>query len=121
VPTREQVRVLAGAGRDYRAAGRQLGIPAGQAYLIATGLPADGSISGSDAQRRANGGLASSQAVRDWIATRVAADPQMRAAAAHRAAAPHHHAGMASADDPKYTVIPQRERVRARQQPEARS
>jgi hypothetical protein len=27
---------------DYRAAGRALGVPAGQAYLVATGLPADG-------------------------------------------------------------------------------
>jgi hypothetical protein len=28
---------------DYRAAGQALGVPAGQAYLVATGLPADGS------------------------------------------------------------------------------
>jgi hypothetical protein len=30
------------------------------------------------------------------------------------------HAGMISADDPKYTVIPQRERLRRRQQDDAR-
>jgi hypothetical protein len=48
VPTREQVRELLGEGLDYADAGRRLGIPAGQAYLIATGLPADGSEATED-------------------------------------------------------------------------
>jgi hypothetical protein len=42
VPTREQVRRLVAAGHDYAEVGRSLGIPAGQAYLIMTGMPADG-------------------------------------------------------------------------------
>ncbi|PVZ06857.1 hypothetical protein [Actinomycetospora cinnamomea] len=43
MPTRGQVsRALAG-GTDYAAAGRALGIPAGQVYMIMTGVPADGS------------------------------------------------------------------------------
>ncbi|HET9078790.1 MAG TPA: hypothetical protein VFN68_17775 [Acidimicrobiales bacterium] len=32
-------------GGDYASVGRQLGIPAGRAYMIATGIPADGSDS----------------------------------------------------------------------------
>lgn len=43
MPTKHEVlRALRAAG-DYEGAGRELGIPAGQAYLIATGVPADGS------------------------------------------------------------------------------
>jgi hypothetical protein len=42
VPTREQIRWLVAAGHDYAEIGRALGIPAGQAYLIMTGMPADG-------------------------------------------------------------------------------
>ena len=42
MPTREQIRRLLEGGQDYAAVGRALGIPAGQAYLIATGMPADG-------------------------------------------------------------------------------
>ena len=41
--TRAQVLGLVEGGRTYEQAGADLGIPAGQAYLIATGLPADGS------------------------------------------------------------------------------
>jgi len=37
--TREQVRQLLDGGLDYRAAARELRIPAGQAYMIATGVP----------------------------------------------------------------------------------
>ena len=45
MPTREEVLRRIGAGEGYEDAGRALGIPAGLAYLIATGLPADGSDS----------------------------------------------------------------------------
>ena len=98
MPTREQVRQLAGEELDYVAAGERLGIPPGQAYLIATGQPADGGDTPSR-QQAANGGLlASSQhlanpphvnptgkdVVTDWMSRRVAADPQMRAAASQR-------------------------------------
>jgi hemerythrin-like domain-containing protein len=102
VPTREQVRQIAGADLDYDSAARQLGIPAGQAYLIATGHPADGGDTPSDRQRRDGGLLDSSQRlanpphenptanerVQHWIASRVAADEQMRAAAAGQTAEP---------------------------------
>lgn len=43
MPTREQVRELLGGGLGYETAAHQLGIPAGEAYMIATGVPADGS------------------------------------------------------------------------------
>jgi hypothetical protein len=42
MPTRDQVRALLGRGQSYEMAARELHIPAGQAYMIATGLAADG-------------------------------------------------------------------------------
>ncbi len=39
--TRAQVQELLDTGHDYEATGRALGIPAGQAYMIATGHPAE--------------------------------------------------------------------------------
>jgi hypothetical protein len=93
--TREQVQDLLDAGLSYEAAAQQLGIPAGQAYLIATGRPAD--TSDEPATQEADGGPeggsgqpladpphynpASSPQVHDWMAGRVNADDQMRAAA----------------------------------------
>ncbi len=104
LPTREQVRKLLDQGLDYRTAASELGIPAGQAYLIATGRPADGSDTPSAQEQESSQGklLAASQnlanpphenptgskTVRDWIAARVAADEQMRTAAAQRTAEP---------------------------------
>jgi hypothetical protein len=41
MPTRDQVTELLGAGESFEGAGRALGIPPGQAYMIATGRPAD--------------------------------------------------------------------------------
>jgi hypothetical protein len=43
VATRAQVLELLGLGHTYETAGRALDIPAGQAFMIATGVPADGS------------------------------------------------------------------------------
>jgi hypothetical protein len=43
VTTRAQVLELLEQGHTYETAARELRIPAGQAYMIATGLPADGS------------------------------------------------------------------------------
>ena len=43
MPTRAQVLELLEAGHSYETAGRALHIPPGQAFMIATGLPADGS------------------------------------------------------------------------------
>ncbi|TVT31851.1 hypothetical protein FNH05_28050 [Amycolatopsis rhizosphaerae] len=95
MPTTEQVHRLLEQGLDYPEIGRRLGVPAGQAYLIATGLPADGSDAPSPEERRRRGlrprsqdlanppheNPTSSAKVHDWIAERVRADTQMRAAA----------------------------------------
>ncbi|MFL5860791.1 MAG: helix-turn-helix domain-containing protein [Solirubrobacteraceae bacterium] len=43
MPTRAQVLTLLQDGHSYQTAARELKIPPGQAYMIATGLPADGS------------------------------------------------------------------------------
>jgi hypothetical protein len=43
MPTQDQVRELLDHGHSYETAARALGIPAGRAFMIATGLPADGS------------------------------------------------------------------------------
>jgi hypothetical protein len=42
VATRAQVTELLELGHSYETAGRELRIPPGQAFMIATGLPADG-------------------------------------------------------------------------------
>ncbi|PRX43433.1 hypothetical protein B0I33_11551 [Prauserella shujinwangii] len=95
MPTREQVRALLREGHDYPEAGRRLGIPPGLAYLIATGLPADAGDVPSPEERGRRPGLrtasqdlanpghenpTSKESVRRWIAGRVQADEQMRAA-----------------------------------------
>jgi hypothetical protein len=41
--TRAQVQTLLDAGHSFQTAARELGIAPGEAYLIATGRPADGS------------------------------------------------------------------------------
>jgi hypothetical protein len=99
LPSKEQVKRLIAEGLDYPEIGRRLGVPAGQAYLIATGTPADGGHSTdepqdrpgtlSSAQHLANPpheNPTSTQAVHDWIAGRVSADAQMRSAGAARKA-----------------------------------
>jgi hypothetical protein len=45
MPTRRQVLTLLDEGHSYESAGRQLKVRPGQAFMIATGLPADGSDS----------------------------------------------------------------------------
>lgn len=98
MPTRAQVLRAIGADLDYVAAARLLGVPAGQAYLIATGLPADGGDELPPGERGRPGVLpAGTQAlvysdaaaatptgkprVRRWIEERVAADGPLRQAA----------------------------------------
>jgi hemerythrin-like domain-containing protein len=103
MPTRGQVRALLGQGLDYQQAGSRLGIPAGQVYLIATGVPADGSdtipdyeMAGRDdllpvSQQLANPrhhNPTGKESTRAWMKARVAADNQMRAAARRRTAEP---------------------------------
>lgn len=75
-------------GHDYPAIGLALGIPPGQAYLIATGGAADGSRPGAT-QNLVNpphANPASTKIVHDWIAARVAADPQQRGTRAKESA-----------------------------------
>lgn len=97
--SRDQVRELLDRGLDYGAAARRLGIPPGQAYLIATGRAADGSDAPAGhppGARAASQHLAnppydnptSTESVLDWIAARVAADRPMQEAAARRTAEP---------------------------------
>lgn len=97
MPTREQVLRALEQGLGYPEIGRLQGIPAGQAYMIATGLPADGGDVPGGAHSRP-GALSTSQhlvnppfenpthkeTVTEWIRRRVAADSQMRAAAERR-------------------------------------
>ena len=97
--SKEQVRALLDSGLDYAAVGQRLGIPPGQAYLIATGRAADGGDAPPGhppgalgaSQHLANPPYenpASSESVLEWIAARVAADRPMRDAAARRTAEP---------------------------------
>jgi hypothetical protein len=43
MPSRDQVTALLDQGHTYETAARELKIPAGLTFMIATGLPADGS------------------------------------------------------------------------------
>jgi hypothetical protein len=62
--TREQVLELIRSGEGVEAAARRLGIPAGKAYMIATGIPADGSDSlGADDYAREGLQLGGTQAL----------------------------------------------------------
>ncbi len=102
MPTRDQIRQLLQQGHDYPAIARRFGVPSGQAYLIATGMPADGGDTYTEAERQRLGVLPSAQhllgpdaenltakeAVLNWIKSRVAADAQMQAAAQQRDAEP---------------------------------
>ena len=92
--TRKEVEDLLDAGLSYEAAAQQLGIPAGQAYLIATGRPADGGAEpatkddGGGPEAGSNQPLAdpphynptSSQQVHGWIAEQASTDGQMQTA-----------------------------------------
>ena len=99
MPTRDQVlAVLQEHGGDYEAASRALGIWPGRAYLIATGMPADGSDAYTEEELRRPGVLPGSTQhlvsrhspphnpttdpdVHRWVRARVDLDPAMRAAA----------------------------------------
>jgi hypothetical protein len=90
------VLTLLQQGLTYEEAGERLGVPPGQAYLVATGIPADGSDAVTVEQRRRPGMLPSRSQrlvnpnevnptrrddVLDWIRSRLLADEPMRAAA----------------------------------------
>ena len=105
MPTKEQVLALYEASKDYGRVGEALGVPAGRAYLIATGMPADagdalapdelgrpGAIRGSTQHLVHRGAKADDPSTREtahrWIEHRAASDAPMRRAAAARDAAP---------------------------------
>jgi hypothetical protein len=58
--TRAQVTELLALGHTYETAARALGIPPGLAYMIATGLPADGSDAPAPEELRSKPVLAGS-------------------------------------------------------------
>ncbi len=95
MPSKEQVLRLVRQGHDYFEISRELGIPAGQAYLIATGIAADGGdmatrrqrlrpgVLGSHTQRLVNDrevNPTSRDDVRAWARRRAADDAPMQAA-----------------------------------------
>jgi hemerythrin superfamily protein len=103
VPTREQVLAALDGGADFAAAAARLGIHPGLAYLIATGMPADGSgvptpeelsrpgVLPTSTQHLANPRAESpdaQQVVHEWLRRRALGDPQMAAAVRARNAAP---------------------------------
>lgn len=105
MPTRDQVLALYETTGDYVAVGTALGIPAGQAYLVATGLPADGGDTFPADELDRRGLLPTSTQhlvyesvepespttkghVHEWVKRRAAADLPMQRAAAARDAAP---------------------------------
>ncbi|MFB7461143.1 hemerythrin domain-containing protein [Streptomyces sp. NPDC056188] len=96
MPSRSQVQRLLADGLDYEEAGHRLGVPAGQAFLIATGLPADGGDTLTAAeQHRAGMPQESTQHLADppaenptgkdgtrrWLRRRAVTDRWMRQAA----------------------------------------
>lgn len=104
MPTRESILTLVRSGLSYPQIGERLGVPPGLAYLIATGLPADGGDAPGPETDKRPGALSTStqhlsnpKAIvpqRDeetdaWIRERARADSALRAAwAAHGVAPP---------------------------------
>jgi transposase len=90
LPSRERVLALVQTGHTYEQAARALGVEPGLAYLLATGVAADGSDSLSPEDRQRPGLLASSQALANpplrhterkpetvaWVKARAAKDEQ---------------------------------------------
>jgi hemerythrin-like domain-containing protein len=103
MPTKQDVLTLVKAGLSYQDIGARLGTSPGLAYLIGTGLPADGSDAPTSGQpsrpgwRRSSQHLANpepavnpttSESVLRWVRRRVDVDPPMRAAESRRDAVP---------------------------------
>jgi len=119
MPTRESILTLVRSGLSYPQIGERLGVTPGLAYLIATGLPADGGDApGWETDERPGALSTSTQHLsnpksivpqRDeqtdaWIRERTLADPALRAAwAAHGVAPP----ALAEDDDDIIDVIGQ--------------
>ncbi|MFI6759728.1 hypothetical protein ACIBF5_11400 [Micromonospora sp. NPDC050417] len=91
--SKQQVLHLVDQGHGYPEIGRILGVSAGQAYLVATGIPADGSDTVTTRQRKRLGMLPSrsqrlvnprevnpthSERVHGWIRDRAKRDHPTR-------------------------------------------
>lgn len=94
--SRRTVLGLLDQGLDYPEISRRTGVSAGTAYLIATGMPADGGDSYTQEMRERPGAFQSRSQllvhpaeqnpttkpeILAWVTDRVAADAQMRTAA----------------------------------------
>lgn len=103
MPTREQVLSMVERGMSYEQVAEQYGVSPGFAYLVATGMPADGSDAFTAAEEHRRGTLRGStqrlsnpphedpttkDSVHRWIKERAAADVQMQQAASRRTAEP---------------------------------
>lgn len=103
MPTKESILELVRLGKPYEEIAKDVGIPAGLAYLIATGLPADGGDvpSAEDLQREgvvpgSTQHLANpstelpkhKDSTEEWMRGRARADSSMQEAAAVRTAEP---------------------------------
>jgi hypothetical protein len=102
VVSRAEVLDLLGQGCDYPEIGRRLGVPAGQAYLVGTGMPADGGDTYTAAERQRPGVLPSAQhlvgppvenptakdVIRCWMRERTARDEAMQQAEARHDPSP---------------------------------
>jgi hypothetical protein len=100
---KQRVLSLVRAGKDYEEIARQLDVPPGLAYMVATGLPADGSDVLAPDELRREGLLEGStqhlanprseipkhkESVARWMAARAGADAAMQLAASARTADP---------------------------------
>lgn len=115
MPSREQLLELARSGLSYEEIGRHFSIHPGTAYMIVTGLPADGSdvLTAEDLARRPGLLEGSTQylanpptevptrdaSVAEWMKRRAQADGAMQAAAAARDAEPAPVQGAEETDD----------------------
>lgn len=117
MPTRESILQLVRSGLSYPQIGERLGVAPGLAYLVATGLPADGGDAPGPRTDERPGALSTStqhlsnpksivpqrdEETDGWIRERALADPALRAAwAAHGVAPPP----LAEDDDDLIDVI----------------
>jgi hypothetical protein len=115
LPTRTQILARVRAGASYEDVGAELRIPPGQAYMIATGLPADGSDVPSRSELLHSAGVVEGStqhlvgpdpelpshkdAVSEWMKSRAAADAPLRRAGEERTAEPPPVQGEDETDD----------------------
>lgn len=114
VPSRDQLTAMVRQGTSYEEVGRRAGVAPGLAYLIVTGLPADGSDTLDPEEGDREGLLESSSqhlanpptdaptdktVAADWLKARVAADLPLRKAGGQRDLEPPEIAGAGETDD----------------------